>query len=38
LKAQAGINPANGHLRRQLLAMYREKQETLGDVLEAIQQ
>jgi hypothetical protein len=38
LKSQAGINPANGHLRRQLLAMYREKQETLEEVLEAKQQ
>src|SRR5262245_16183382 len=38
LKSQAGINPGNGHLRRQLLAMYREKQETLEDVLEAKQQ
>ena len=37
LKSQAGINPGNGHLRRQLLAMYREKQETLEDVLEAKQ-
>lgn len=37
LKSQAGINPANGHLRRQLLAMYREKQETLEEVLEAKQ-
>jgi hypothetical protein len=38
LKSQAGINPANGHLRRQLLAMYQEKQATLEDVLEAKQQ
>ena len=37
LKAQAGINPANGHLRRQLLAMYREKQDTLEQVLEVKQ-
>lgn len=37
LKAQAGVNPANGHLRRQLLAMYREKQDTLEQVLEAKQ-
>ncbi|HKF26039.1 MAG TPA: hypothetical protein VKB24_08685 [Candidatus Acidoferrum sp.] len=37
LKAQAGVNPANGHLRRQLLAMYKEKQETLEEVLEAKQ-
>ena len=33
LKSQAGINPANGHLRRQLLAMYQEKQDTLEEVL-----
>jgi hypothetical protein len=38
LKSQAGINPANGHLRRQLLAMYQEKQHTLEEVLEAKQQ
>jgi len=37
LKSQAGINPANGHLRRQLLAMYQEKQDTLEEVLEAKQ-
>jgi hypothetical protein len=37
LKSQAGSNPANGHLRRQLLAMYREKQDTLEPVLEAKQ-
>ena len=37
LKSQAGVNPANGHLRRQLLAMYQEKQETLEQVLEAKQ-
>lgn len=37
LKIQASINPGNGHLRRQLLAMYREKQDTLEDVLEAKQ-
>jgi hypothetical protein len=35
LKSQAGINPANGHLRRQLLAMYQEKQDTLEQILEA---
>jgi hypothetical protein len=35
LKLQAGVNPANGHLRRQLLAMYQEKQDTLEEVLEA---
>jgi len=34
LRAQAGMNPANGHLRRQLLAMYREKQDTLEQILE----
>jgi hypothetical protein len=37
LKSQASINPANGHLRRELLAMYREKQDTLEQVLEAKQ-
>ena len=35
LKAQSGVNPANGHLRRELLAMYQEKQDTLEQVLEA---
>ena len=35
LKSQAGINPSNGHLRRQLLAMYQEKQDTLEELLEA---
>jgi hypothetical protein len=35
LRAQAGMNPSNAHLRRQLLAMYEEKQQTLEDVLEA---
>jgi hypothetical protein len=34
LKSQTSINPANGHLRRELLAMYREKQDTLEQVLE----
>ena len=34
LRAQAGQNPSNAHLRRQLLAMYQEKQETLEEVLE----
>ncbi len=34
LRAQAGGNPANAHLRYQLLAMYQEKQQTLQDVLE----
>jgi anti-sigma factor RsiW len=37
LKSQADINPGNGHLRRQLLAMYQEKQDTLEEVLEAKQ-
>jgi hypothetical protein len=35
LREQAGQNPANAHLRRQLLAMYQEKQETLQEILEA---
>jgi len=35
LRAQAGDNPSNAHLRYQLLAMYQEKQKTLEDVLEA---
>jgi hypothetical protein len=34
LRAQAGENPSNAHLRHQLLAMYQEKQQTLQDVLE----
>jgi hypothetical protein len=34
LREQAGQNPANAHLRRQLLAMYREKQDTLQEILE----
>jgi hypothetical protein len=34
LRVQAGQNPSNAHLRRQLLAMYQEKQQTLQDVLE----
>jgi len=37
LRAQAGMNPANGHVRRQLLAMYQEKHDTLEQVLEAKQ-
>jgi hypothetical protein len=37
LKSQTSINPANGHLRRELLAMYREKQDTLEQVLEVKQ-
>ena len=35
LRAQAGGNPSNAHLRYQLLAMYQEKQRTLEEVLEA---
>jgi hypothetical protein len=35
LRAQAGMNPSNAFLRRQLLAMYQEKQQTLEEVLEA---
>jgi hypothetical protein len=38
LRAQAGVNPSNAQLRYQLLAMYREKQHTLEEVLEAKQQ
>ena len=34
LRAETGQNPANAHLRRQLLAMYKEKQETLQEILE----
>ena len=34
LRMQAGENPSNAHLRRQLLAMYQEKQQTLQDVPE----
>ncbi|MGB8473011.1 MAG: hypothetical protein WCE61_02865 [Candidatus Acidiferrum sp.] len=34
LRAQAGLNPSNAHLREQLLAMYQEKQQTLEDILE----
>ena len=34
LRLQTGQNPYNAHLRRQLLAMYQEKQETLHEVLE----
>jgi hypothetical protein len=37
LKSQASMNPANGHVRRELLAMYHEKQDTLEQVLEAKQ-
>ena len=35
LREEAGQNPANAHLRGQLLAMYQEKKETLLEVLEA---
>ena len=38
LRAQAGLNPSNPQLRRQLLAMYQEKQHTLEEVLEARKQ
>ncbi len=38
LRAQAGMNPSNAHLRRELLAMYQQKQETLEEALEAKQQ
>jgi hypothetical protein len=34
LRAQTDQNPANAHLRRELLAMYQEKQDTLQQVLE----
>ena len=34
LRAEAGLNPSNAYLRRQLLAMYQEKQQTLEEVLE----
>jgi hypothetical protein len=34
LRAQAGMNPSNTHVRQQLLAMYQEKQQTLEDILE----
>jgi len=34
LREQARLNPSNAHIRRQLLAMYREKQNTLEEVLE----
>lgn len=37
LEAQAQQNPSNAHLREELLAMYREKQNTLESVLEANQ-
>jgi hypothetical protein len=35
LRAEAGQNPSNAHLRYQLLAMYREKQGTLQEILES---
>jgi hypothetical protein len=35
LRAQEGLNPSNAQLRYQLLAVYREKQRTLEEVLEA---
>ena len=34
LRAEAGQNPSNAHLRYELLAMYQEKQRTLEEVLE----
>jgi hypothetical protein len=34
LRSEAGENPSNAQLRRQLLAMYQEKQETLEEILE----
>lgn len=34
LRAQAETNPGNAHLRRELLAMYQEKQSTLEQILE----
>ena len=34
LRAEAGQNQSNAHLRYQLLAMYQEKQQTLQEVLE----
>src|SRR5262249_48997575 len=34
LREEAGRNPANAHLRGQLLAMYQEKRKTLEEVLE----
>jgi hypothetical protein len=37
LRSQEGQNPSNAHLRYQLLAMYREKQGTLQEVLESKQ-
>ena len=37
LRAQADQNPANAHIRRELLAMYQQKQDTLELVLEGKQ-
>ncbi|MGA2420020.1 MAG: hypothetical protein ABSG69_08040 [Candidatus Acidiferrum sp.] len=37
LRLEAGQNPSNAHLRYQLLAMYREKQGTLQEILESKQ-
>jgi hypothetical protein len=34
LRLQAGQNPSNAHLRYQLLAMYRDKEATLREILE----
>jgi hypothetical protein len=34
LREQTERNPSNAHLRYQLLAMYRDKQATLQDILE----
>ena len=34
LRAQAGENPSNAHLRYQLLAIYQEKQRTLEEISE----
>ncbi len=34
LRLQAGQNPSNAHLRYQLLAMYRDKEATLQEILE----
>jgi hypothetical protein len=34
LRAQAGLNPSNAHVRQQLLAMYEENQQTLQEMLE----
>jgi hypothetical protein len=38
LRAQAAQNPGNTHLRRELLAMYQEKQSTLEEIVETRQQ